>query len=1114
MNLIRFLWSASESRTLTVMVLTVLNGISGGILLVLLPDAALNIFSTHRYLFYAVSLPAAAGSFLLTRHLARKKTDALAEHTVENMTLSITNTIRHRELPEVERFDRSDILLGIANAHTISTGAGKNIESVQAYITLFIGWGYIFFFLSYVAGLAILFARLFQIMIEELFEKIFHKFIREQMEEEKEMFGAFRNHLYGFKELKFSRNKDRDIFDNHLLPHVENSKKIRIKISRYAAELNIITILIHMLAVVFIIVFATSCSSEEIMKIVIILFFAMQNDMLIVSSLQDIARANAALERINRLFPAESLKNADEDILLSRPGTGAGFHSLCLENISFTYPQSNGNAFSVHIRELNIRAGEICFIIGGNGSGKSTLMKILTGMYPPDRGVIKMDGQPVSLSEHREMITGVFSDFHLFDRLYGLETVDEQRLMDLLKLTELSGKTAYDPAAGFTTLDLSTGQRKRLALVSAMMEDKAVFVFDEWAADQDPHFRHYFYETILPGLKEKGKTVIAITHDDRYFHIADTVIQMEYGEIKEQWHPDREKRVDSFLFDKPAPPLSFGKDQFQEMGKTEKSAKPDKKDSRKTRMDHLRQIFKEEQNSVKKILFLMSVFAMCFVGLTIAVIHMPMQNTIGAVWYIWFIFLLILMVIVFRRFQMAFYQVVEKRIAVLRINVMNQVRKTDLLTLKKVGEGKIYSTLTSDIKSIADTSNILMVCILGVVRTFLIYLYIGYLYLPLLVMMLFLTGIGFVLYMSNHIKMVKLSEAVGNQERKLFASVTHLLEGFKDLKLDSRKSNDFYHKNLRLCVSGLRELKLRAVRYYVNNATITYGFWLGMLLTMVLVMPFAGMPPEILPIAVALVFTMPLRQIIDRYAQFHMAYLSIERLFEFENTMKNLAEESAGTKVPDRFENIRYENISFTYQTEKDSLAFSIGPMGFSFKAGEIVFITGGNGSGKTTLLNIITGLYPADTGQIFVNNGENTDIQSYRELFSPIFADFHLFDRLYGMDKIDETKLGSLLKLFELEKRVTYTDGKFSTLDLSTGQKKRLSMLVTLMEDKPVYVFDEWAADQDPHFREYYYKTLLPECRAQGKTVIAVTHDDRYFDAADRILHLEYGRLTHTGNP
>ncbi len=127
---------------------------------------------------------------------------------------------------------------------------------------------------------------------------------------------------------------------------------------------------------------------------------------------------------------------------------------------------------------------------------------------------------------------------------------------------------------------------------------------------------------------------------------------------------------------------------------------------------------------------------------------------------------------------------------------------------------------------------------------------------------------------------------------------------------------------------------------------------------------------------------------------------------------------------------------------------------------------------------------------------------------FEQFFADFHLFDRFYGLSGVDETKVNELLKLMQLDQKVQFTDNRFSTLQLSTGQKKRLALITAIIEDKPIYIFDEWAADQDQHFREYFYLGLLPEFKAQGKTVIAVTHDDRYFQAADRTIKMEYGKL------
>jgi putative ATP-binding cassette transporter len=183
---------------------------------------------------------------------------------------------------------------------------------------------------------------------------------------------------------------------------------------------------------------------------------------------------------------------------------------------------------------LTITSGEVLFIVGGNGSGKSTLLRVLTGLYAPTRGSLLADGiavQPPNVQAYREMISAVFSDFHLFRKLYGMAGIDDAAVRRLLEQMQLDRKTSFSNQR-FSTQELSTGQRKRLALLITLLEDRPLYMFDEWAADQDPEFRAYFYESLLPTLKRRGKTVVIVTHDDRYFHLADRLITLEYGDIR------------------------------------------------------------------------------------------------------------------------------------------------------------------------------------------------------------------------------------------------------------------------------------------------------------------------------------------------------------------------------------------------------------------------------------------------------------------------------------------------------------------------------------------------------------------------------------------------------
>jgi putative pyoverdin transport system ATP-binding/permease protein len=175
------------------------------------------------------------------------------------------------------------------------------------------------------------------------------------------------------------------------------------------------------------------------------------------------------------------------------------------------------------------------------------------------------------------------------------------------------------------------------------------------------------------------------------------------------------------------------------------------------------------------------------------------------------------------------------------------------------------------------------------------------------------------------------------------------------------------------------------------------------------------------------------------------------------------------------------------------------------------VFLVGGNGSGKTTLAKVLAGLYAPESGEIRLNGRTVTasDREAYRQHFSVVFADFYLFERLVGLGRPDlDAQATQYLRHLRLDTKVSVTEGAFSTTELSQGQRKRLALLTAYLEDRPVYLFDEWAADQDPVFKKVFYTQLLPELKARGKTVLVISHDDRYFGMADRVIRLDYGKL------
>ncbi len=228
--------------------------------------------------------------------------------------------------------------------------------------------------------------------------------------------------------------------------------------------------------------------------------------------------------------------------------------------------------------------------------------------------------------------------------------------------------------------------------------------------------------------------------------------------------------------------------------------------------------------------------------------------------------------------------------------------------------------------------------------------------------------------------------------------------------------------------------------------------------------------------------------------------LALERVGATWRRVGGLIEQLPPTPVdrrpPAAWDPIRMRDVRFA---RGDRFALHIAD--FTLRRGELVFVVGPNGSGKTTLFRLLTGLYPPDSGRVTLA-GAPADPARLRPLFAAVFADHPIFDRLFGVP-VDPERLEALLERFGLSDHVELIDGRFVGLGLSSGQRMRLALVVALLEDRPILVLDEWAAHQDPETRRWFYTCLLPELRAEGRTIIAISHDDRYFDVADRVVHL-----------
>lgn len=211
------------------------------------------------------------------------------------------------------------------------------------------------------------------------------------------------------------------------------------------------------------------------------------------------------------------------------------------------------------------------------------------------------------------------------------------------------------------------------------------------------------------------------------------------------------------------------------------------------------------------------------------------------------------------------------------------------------------------------------------------------------------------------------------------------------------------------------------------------------------------------------------------------------------------------------------EKVTATYSSDDGNRQFTLGPIDLTITKGEVVFVIGGNGSGKSTLAKVLTGLYAPSGGTVRLDGDVIGDDnrESYRQLFTAIFSNHHVYQRLFGLDPAHvESRGPELIKALELAEKVQLENGAYTTTMLSSGQRKRLSMVTARLEDRRIMVLDEWASDQDPRFRDLFYREILPELKKEGRTVLVISHDDRYFDSADRLVRLEDGNIVHDGKP
>jgi putative ATP-binding cassette transporter len=460
---------------------------------------------------------------------------------------------------------------------------------------------------------------------------------------------------------------------------------------------------------------------------------------------------------------------------------------------------------------------------------------------------------------------------------------------------------------------------------------------------------------------------------------------------------------------------------------------------------------------------------------------------------------------------------IEALIHRLRLRLIDYVRHSELLNLEEVGRAHIYAAIAGQTDALRQATNSLAFALQGAILIVLVAGYIAWMSLPAFALSAVVIGASSALYYVKGRQLVPQRKAATEWDDRLFGRITDLLDGFKEVRLNTSRSEDLYHDIVEVSRTAAN-IKIRTQAETFKRLVSSQTSMYVLLGAVVFVLPMFSSATEgsIAKTTMAVLFVIgACFGMVQAVPVMQAASAAAEDFEKLEARLREFAAEQADLVAKPRssFGTIEIRDLLFHYLDKKSDTPFQIGPLDFSLHQGELVYITGGNGSGKSTFLQVLAGLYIADKGDIKLDGtlitSDNRD--DYRSLFSAIFADYHLFQRLYGIPEPDPAEVDGLLARFKLTGKTSVADGEFRTLNLSTGQRKRVALIVSLLEKRQILLLDEWAAEQDPEFRRKFYHEILPDLHRAGVTVVLVTHDDRYLGQLDRIgrgLRMQDGRF------
>ena len=448
----------------------------------------------------------------------------------------------------------------------------------------------------------------------------------------------------------------------------------------------------------------------------------------------------------------------------------------------------------------------------------------------------------------------------------------------------------------------------------------------------------------------------------------------------------------------------------------------------------------------------------------------------------------------------------------LRLQLVQRILNTSLERQEQLGAPALYNALTRDVTVVANATKQLPISLYNGLL-----LLAGICYMAWLSPLLFgCTCVIVALGVWGDFKLVgrikTMMAEVRQLDDRLFEQYEAVVEGRNELGLSQPRRRFVFDQRFEPAASQARDTAVKADLLWAMNlnwttvlvfALVGLVFFLGLSLESISQSVIVGY------VLTTLFLRTPIAMILEAIPAVVRGTVALKAIDRLDLAPVQAVADKAPVPV---FQSLQLQQACYQYPGQADEAGFALGPVDLQLRAGELIFLIGGNGSGKSTLAKLLTGLYLPSSGAVLCNGEPVTaaNVDSYRSCFSTIFPNFYLFDEV--LDGAGEgghnPRIDHYLQRLAIDHKVSVEGGRLSTTALSQGQRKRLALLLMYMEDRQVLLLDEWAADQDPLFREVFYREILPELKQAGKTIIAISHDDRYFDAADQLYKLDSGSL------